>query len=99
MVIQLDRRPGHDLLVLGYMLAIAIALALLAYGWYRPAGTWRVEAPGPAQNAPAIAAGGPLPGVETAVRRLGGGLARLFRGASRPASSGSRRCRAGRRGS
>lgn len=73
MVVQMDRRTCHPLRIFGCLLVIVIAL--LACGWYRPAGVWRVEAPGPTPNAPAISAGlaSRLHGMETAVRRLGGG--------------------------
>jgi len=77
MVIQMDRRTGYPLWIFGCLL-VAIVVALLAYGWCRPAGAWRVEAPGPMLNAPAISAGlipltSQLHGTATAARNPGGG--------------------------
>jgi len=48
---QLRRRTSHPLRVLGYLLMIGVAVALLAYGCHRSAGAWHVEAPGPAPAA------------------------------------------------
>jgi hypothetical protein len=75
MVVQLDRRTHHPLRIFGCLLVILTAL--LACGWYRQAGVWRVEAPGPTPNVPAISAGlaSQLHGMETTVRRLGDGPA------------------------
>jgi hypothetical protein len=55
MVNQMVRRTRSPLWIYGCLLVVAVVL--VAYGWYRPAGAWHVEAPGPALSAPAIAAG------------------------------------------
>jgi len=74
MAIRTYRRTAHPLRILGslMLLLIVVVIAVLIYGWCRPAGDWHVEAPGPVQNAPVLA-GGQQYGVATALRGPGGG--------------------------